>query len=837
MQHLLSHTPAQCLLLCLSSPSSSSHALFDYAHSALSAGKSVLIPRPASLQLSSSQAKALTQLAKEKRAWLGIMVVKRKTGQTKVAAKRLTAVQEAAVALNGAATGTSHLSSSPMSPTSSTAGTAGAGNSNSLRWAADECARCRERGMIESNMIGWEDNIALLECLDEIRAAEGSLAARATERPSDESSRREPEPMGELPALSPTTSAKPAGPSEAAASDVVPGRAIESTSDPQEGTQSSTVPPTSAARQPSTPRNRILDIGPRHFRRTPAPDQRRVDEIKAQEGLAGESGESDADRSADNSTSFTSSQDDSCDSILVGQGDGELKQIQRDIVDLRHMLRQKDAQIAALMEGRAGQAPDGGGTTDGQGEIIVPLSKAKLSKGAGIRLSMPAQGYAGSTPSAVEASRLPRRRGSSVGSLHTSSESTTPTRATFPSMGTHESINPPPSEVNSSTVGGSRGGPSPGGGRSRRDAGTTPPSSSIPLPLRASSAANAQEQQQPQHRGSPAATRISLNGQSSLKEVKEAETDVDDGGTSDRAPSQTGFLAPTRASENRRRATNDRVQGIPRYVRRPSLTASQAQSEREAATSPSSPDPPRDPSPDLVVQRLTNDVEHYRSSLETTRQQLSLAQRNLSSLQRMYDSTKEGLASARVESERRETALMRKDKSLAEALERARRAESEVKELGRSSREWGTRVRVVEAELGDVRRQTAKAEGSYEALRSAWANTRSKWEGEVQGLREELRKTVAEHRAAAHAAQKRLEEVEEQWKGREGQRKGLEAVLEALSGEREKARLQVVAEVGRLVQRVALGEEVRRGHEGDVKGVVEELERLKRLMRAGSGDD
>lgn len=786
---LLSHPPTQCLLLCPSAFfSSSSTALFDYAIAALSAGKSVLIPRPASLQLSSSQAKALTQLAKEKRAWLGIMVVKRKAA-TK-ATKRLTAVQEAATAINGASAHPSGLAAPAMTPSASSTGST---SSNSLRWAADECARCRERGLAESSMIGWEDNVATLECLDEIRESGAVL-----------------------------------GPTQP------PIRSESSSSLPDQVTSSQSSQDTAEPLpHPTTPKNRILDIGPRQFRKTPVPDSRRVEELKAQEGVAG-AGD---DVQEDSSMSLTS-QDESYDSIQSGSAAA----MQRDILELKHLLRQKDAHIAALMEARGeGEGDPAGENGRAAGDVVLPLSKAagssKLnSKAAAIRLSMPVQGY-GATAAAA-ASRLPRRRGSSVGSFSNSnSEASTPTRATFPTMGTSASINPiePVSGAGSRSASATSSTP---GGRARRDAGTTPPTPAVPLPLGTSNAANAQ------HAGSldtmlTSSPRVSVNGQS-LKEVKEAE---DEPTPSTPSQQQTGFLAPTRASESRRKnpATPS---SIPRH-RRSSLSpapsaaaAAAAASPRTPSPSPSSSTPPpaapaRPPSPDLLVQRLTNDVEQYRSSLDSTRQQLQSTQRNLSSLQRMYDSTKEALASSRVESERRETALLRKEKALSEALERARRAEGEVKELGRSSREWGTRVRVVEAELGEVRRMTAKAEGSYEALRGAWANTRAKWEGEVKGLREELRRTVAEHRQAAREAQRRLEEVEEEWKGREGQRKGLEAVLEALKGEREKARHQVVAEVGRLVQRVAKGEEVRMGHEADVRGVMDELERLKRLMRAG----
>lgn len=814
-----------CLLL--GPTQASSESLLSWATAALSKGKSVLIPRPTSLQLSSQHAATLTELAREKRSWLGI-IVKKRVAQGK-GAKR---AANAAVGLRPSTSVDTQLtipaSEQGASSSASTSLPQGSGSpplrsqstSTSLRWAVDECARCRERGIFESSMIGWDENIALLECIEEIRAVE------TTDSKS-----------GSSPKIPAQTSSLLGGPQKAEG--ITPENAAR-----QEPTTAHATPSLSQSDQSkSTPTSALgfqpdgeIDIAPRRFPKTPAPapGASAIGEESTTTDDAADTtpyGDETMDSDTHGFTDSPSVRKSVLPTLSSSEGDDRMR---KEILQLKHLLRQKQAEINALIEeGRHERhstasdhstGPESSSIAQPQGRSSSTesgSSSAARTRKTAVRLSLPPKGYAASNP--LNSSRLPRRRDSSIGG----SKPSTPTQARFPTVGSV------PNGLTSSAIEGSEAsgadqeGPAP---RNRKNAGPT--STSVLEPLKVSKISNLRRPSVV-----TAGRRLSSPGNGnvdpgspntsggSLPSLTKSP-DRNDGATSPGAVngSAVGFLAPTRASEKRRLAT---------------LQEQQSQDARSTSTSPGgSPllGGGRALSPDPLVSRLAHELDSTRGSLDSTRQQLASSQRNLASLQRMYDSTKESVASARLEAERKETQLARKDKMLSEALERARKAEAEVKELGRSSREWGSRVRSVEAELGEVRRQTARAESAYEALRSACASNKAKWEGEVAALRSQLHDVVKEHKRKAESALSKFEMVEEEWKGREGQRKGLEAVLEGLALERGKARRFVVEEVARLVQRVEEGEKFRLGQEGSVQEVRDELSRLLRLMRSGEVD-
>lgn len=406
------------------------------------------------------------------------------------------------------------------------------------------------------------------------------------------------------------------------------------------------------------------------------------------------------------------------------------------IHELKHLLRQKNAQIAALQGGTS----DNGGSTS---TAPLSLSTGGNAKKSAVRISMPVQGF-GAAPR-----RPPRRRTSSISS-DVSRGGTSP--------------NP----LGEADINGRFASPEPSSldGESR---GETPPLS--------------------------------------------------------RGAAQAGFLAPTKASEQRRAATlTQQAQGIAHR------TVSNASASEGSGGSTSGGHTGQ------VISHLTSELAAARSALDATKAKLATTQRNLASVTKSYESARDNLYHSRIDNDRQVTASARKDRQYAEVLERARKAETEAKELGRSSREWGTRVRQVESELGDVRRQQAKADAGYEAITSAWKRTREHWEAEVRGLRKQLEDVITEHREKARSALAKFEVVEHEWKGREGERKGLEAVLEGLKQERAKARVEVVKMVDDLVARLEQHEKARTSQESRVQEVHGELTRILRLMRDGVQD-
>ncbi|GAC98852.1 hypothetical protein PHSY_006447 [Pseudozyma hubeiensis SY62] len=143
-----------------------------------------------------------------------------------------------------------------------------------------------------------------------------------------------------------------------------------------------------------------------------------------------------------------------------------------------------------------------------------------------------------------------------------------------------------------------------------------------------------------------------------------------------------------------------------------------------------------------VIASLTNELSETKALLEATRVALNTVRTQSASYQAAADEMRSTLSRARLENDSSVTILARKDRQVSEALERARKAEGEAKELGRASREWGTRIREVEEELGKERMKRSRAEQQYETLGSEWKVARSRLIEEVRQLREEHRKAV-----------------------------------------------------------------------------------------------
>lgn len=299
-----------------------------------------------------------------------------------------------------------------------------------------------------------------------------------------------------------------------------------------------------------------------------------------------------------------------------------------------------------------------------------------------------------------------------------------------------------------------------------------------------------------------------LDGSGGLETVKEANRS--------QLPLGEGFLAPTIASENRRIATlNGAASGSPTS---PSAAAAAAAAGGGTGK---------------VIHTLTADLQASRAALDATKAQLRASQRSAGSLQRQHDDLKESLARSRLENETTRQMLARKERQVSECLERARKAESEAKELGRASREWGTRVRDVEAELGDVRRAKGKAEAQYEALASSWRDVRESLQAEVGSLREEMKKSTKQHVDEAKKIVQKQDEVHAAWKERDAQRDGLKTLLDEMTAERERFENALKETVGGLVQRLEVHEQNTARQDGTVEEVHSELKRILRLMRAG----
>lgn len=173
-----------------------------------------------------------------------------------------------------------------------------------------------------------------------------------------------------------------------------------------------------------------------------------------------------------------------------------------------------------------------------------------------------------------------------------------------------------------------------------------------------------------------------------------------------------------------------------------------------ATLAPAAPilSPPRHPPPSSptslssrstnVIASLTAELTETKLLLESTRSALTTVKTQSAAYQASADEMRATLSRARLENDSSITILARKDRQISEALERARKAEGEAKELGRASREWGTRIREVEEELGKERIRRSRAEQAYETLSNEWKTARTRLVEEVKTLKVEHRQAV-----------------------------------------------------------------------------------------------
>ncbi|UZJ56466.1 hypothetical protein CBS101457_005786 [Exobasidium rhododendri] len=295
-----------------------------------------------------------------------------------------------------------------------------------------------------------------------------------------------------------------------------------------------------------------------------------------------------------------------------------------------------------------------------------------------------------------------------------------------------------------------------------------------------------------------------------------------------------GFLAPTIASESRRIATAGGFH-TPKAVTPNGLAGNGTNGLGSPVLGgPVSPGGSGKGS-SKVINSLTNDLTYSRSALDDTKIQLRTSQKSISVLQKSLDETKEVLGRSRVENERLAQMMARKERQIQEALERARKAEVESKELGKSSREWGARVRKVEAELGEERILKQRAEVQYEAISTNWKTIREAWEKEMIELRQTQGEVVKQNRDQVAAILAKSKAAEESWRGREEEGKIMHGIVKELESERNRATVFVQGPVKELVNLLREHENHTTSQEAAVKAVEDELKRILRLMRSVQG--
>lgn len=262
-------------------------------------------------------------------------------------------------------------------------------------------------------------------------------------------------------------------------------------------------------------------------------------------------------------------------------------------------------------------------------------------------------------------------------------------------------------------------------------------------------------------------------------------------------------------------------------------------------TSPSPTSSPNARSSGKVIANLTAELAESRTLLEATRSALSSVRAQSAQYQAASEEMRSTLSRARLENDSSVTILARKDRQISEALERARKAESEAKELGRASREWGTRVREVEDELGKERIKRSRAEQAYDTLTIEWKTARERLQEQVRELKESHKAAVSDLALEYKKVLQFKDRLKQEWSGytpsshpSSTQVVGPQKLVSEISQLHNRMQTYLAKEVHPLMQRQKQLEE--RENTQIVQKLdylTDELTRIKTLMRRGDITD
>lgn len=146
-----------------------------------------------------------------------------------------------------------------------------------------------------------------------------------------------------------------------------------------------------------------------------------------------------------------------------------------------------------------------------------------------------------------------------------------------------------------------------------------------------------------------------------------------------------------------------------------------------------------------VLSDLQFDLSTARGALETTKQTLRITQGACESLLRSKEELSGHVDNLRLENEGINKMLVRKERMLSEANERADKAEQRVQEQTTVAKERDARATQLESQAEEMRHRTLHAESQYEALGGGLQAAKEGWSRQVQALRKNQEDMQRQH--------------------------------------------------------------------------------------------
>ncbi|OWZ28536.1 hypothetical protein C356_06373 [Cryptococcus neoformans c45] len=249
-----------------------------------------------------------------------------------------------------------------------------------------------------------------------------------------------------------------------------------------------------------------------------------------------------------------------------------------------------------------------------------------------------------------------------------------------------------------------------------------------------------------------------------------------------------------------------------------------------------------------VIDSLQTELLSVKSHLERVKAEVRAGQRRVEQLTRQKEGLQETKERMRVENDSLNNVIARKERLLQEILERARAAETSLKDLQQTSKslEQATKKKVQEMtqQMNDARMEKTKAERECVSLRDGLKSLRDVWAREVKALKEEIRRKEEEDKKEVEEARNKYIALAELIEAQSAERASTQELInkafsnyKALHDHFETETLSLRARAKELEDIVDKQAKENVSALQQVAKLAGELQRLRRLMREMPSDE
>lgn len=249
-----------------------------------------------------------------------------------------------------------------------------------------------------------------------------------------------------------------------------------------------------------------------------------------------------------------------------------------------------------------------------------------------------------------------------------------------------------------------------------------------------------------------------------------------------------------------------------------------------------------------MIDSLQTELLSVKSHLERVKAEVRAGQRRVEQLTRQKEGLQETKERMRVENDSLNNVIARKERLLQEILERARAAETSLKDLQQTSKslDQATKKKVQEMtqQMNDARMEKTKAERECVSLRDGLKSLRDVWAREVKALKEVIRRKEEEDKKEVEEARNKYIALAELIEAQSAERASTQELINKAFSNYKALHDHFETETSSLRARAKELEDIvdKQAKENvsalqQVAKLAGELQRLRRLMREMPSDE